>query len=82
MLSDGLSWAAMRQLMGVDEPDYGHLLGELEVFENTPVDTSKYLCPRVEVEVGFVPGRGMSAMPSSTDSALSVCVCTEEISSE
>ena len=52
----GLSSEAMQQMMGVDEPDYGHLLGEMEVFENTPVDTSKYLYPRVEVEVGFVLG--------------------------
>ncbi len=52
----GLSSEAMQKMMGVDEPDYGHLLGEMEVFENTPVDTSKYLFPRVEVEVGFVLG--------------------------
>ncbi|MGW4633902.1 2-keto-4-pentenoate hydratase [Nocardia sp. NPDC004415] len=52
----GLSSKAMQQMMGVDEPDYGHLLGEMEVFEDVPVDTSKYLLPRVEVEVGFVLG--------------------------
>ncbi|WP_067668140.1 2-keto-4-pentenoate hydratase [Nocardia miyunensis] len=52
----GLSSEAMQKMMGVDEPDYGHLLAEMEVFENTPVDTSKYLYPRVEVEVGFVLG--------------------------
>ncbi|MFC4124395.1 2-keto-4-pentenoate hydratase [Nocardia rhizosphaerae] len=52
----GLSSKAMQQMMGVDEPDYGHLLAEMEVFENVPVDTSKYLLPRVEVEVGFVLG--------------------------
>ncbi|MEZ0363012.1 2-keto-4-pentenoate hydratase [Mycobacterium sp. pUA109] len=59
----GLSSLAMQQMMGVDEPDYGHLLDEMEVFEHTPVDTSKYLAPRVEVEVGFIladdlPGAG------------------------
>ncbi|MFI8974013.1 2-keto-4-pentenoate hydratase [Nocardia asteroides] len=52
----GLSSKAMQQMMGVDEPDYGHLLAEMEVFEDVPVDTSKYLLPRVEVEVGFVLG--------------------------
>ncbi|MCP9621435.1 2-keto-4-pentenoate hydratase [Nocardia otitidiscaviarum] len=52
----GLSSKAMQQMMGVDEPDYGHLLAEMEVFEDIPVDTSKYLYPRVEVEVGFVLG--------------------------
>ncbi|MFF2086795.1 2-keto-4-pentenoate hydratase [Nocardia sp. NPDC058176] len=52
----GLSSKAMQQMMGVDEPDYGHLLAEMEVFENVPVETSRYLLPRVEVEVGFVLG--------------------------
>lgn len=52
----GLSSEAMQQMMGVDEPDYGHLLADMEVFENIPVDTARYLYPRVEVEVGFVLG--------------------------
>lgn len=50
----GLSSEAMQKMMGVDEPDYGHLLDEMQVFENTPVKTAGYLYPRVEVEVGFV----------------------------
>jgi 2-keto-4-pentenoate hydratase len=59
----GLSSEAMQKMMGVDEPDYGHLLADMEVFENVPVDTSKFLFPRVEVEVGFIlaedlPGAG------------------------
>ncbi|MCX4093492.1 2-keto-4-pentenoate hydratase [Nocardia sp. alder85J] len=52
----GLSSKAMQQMMGVDEPDYGHLLGEMAVFEQVPVVASNYLYPRVEVEVGFVLG--------------------------
>ncbi|OBK92560.1 2-keto-4-pentenoate hydratase [Mycobacterium sp. 1165178.9] len=59
----GLSSKAMQQMMGVDEPDYGHLLDEMELFEDVPVKTNRYLYPRVEVEVGFVlsadlPGAG------------------------
>jgi 2-keto-4-pentenoate hydratase len=59
----GLSSEAMQQMMGVDEPDYGHLLDEMQVFEDQPVKASRYLYPRVEVEVGFVladdlPGTG------------------------
>ena len=50
----GLSSKAMQQMMGVDEPDYGHLLDEMEVFEDTPVKAGRYLYPRVEVEVGFI----------------------------
>jgi len=59
----GLSSEAMQKMMGVDEPDYGHLLADMEVFEDVPVDTSRFLFPRVEVEVGFIlaedlPGAG------------------------
>ena len=59
----GLSSKAMQEMMGVDEPDYGHLLDEMAVFEDRPVPSGKYLYPRVEVEVGFVladdlPGEG------------------------
>ncbi|KHO17881.1 2-keto-4-pentenoate hydratase [Mycolicibacterium setense] len=59
----GLSSKAMQDMMGVDEPDYGHLLDEMEVFENVPVPSSNFLYPRVEVEVGFIladdlPGAG------------------------
>src|ERR1043165_7419141 len=39
----GLSSKAMQDMMGVDEPDYGHLLDEMEVFENVPVPSSKFL---------------------------------------
>ena len=59
----GLSSEAMQKMMGVDEPDYGHLLADMEVFEDVPVVAAKYLFPRVEVEVGFLlaedlPGAG------------------------
>ena len=59
----GLSSLAIQQMMGVDEPDYGHLLDEMQVFEDTPVPAGRYLYPRVEVEVGFIlsadlPGAG------------------------
>lgn len=59
----GLSSLAMQQMMAVDEPDYGHLLDDMQVFEDVPVDAARYLYPRVEVEVGFIlsedlPGAG------------------------
>ncbi|MGB3232687.1 MAG: 2-keto-4-pentenoate hydratase [Mycobacterium sp.] len=59
----GLSSEAMQKMMNVDEPDYGHLLDEMQVFEEVPVRSERFLYPRVEVEVGFVladdlPGAG------------------------
>jgi 2-keto-4-pentenoate hydratase len=59
----GLSSEAMQKMMNVDEPDYGHLLDRMEVYEDKPVPSANYLYPRVEVEVGFIlsddlPGAG------------------------
>ncbi|GIJ71020.1 2-keto-4-pentenoate hydratase [Virgisporangium ochraceum] len=55
----GLSSLAMQQMMGVDEPDYGHLLADMRVDERVPVEAARYCYPRVEVEVGFVLGRDL-----------------------
>jgi 2-keto-4-pentenoate hydratase len=55
----GLSSKAMQQMMGVDEPDYGHLLADMRVDEDQPVPAARYCYPRVEVEVGFVLGEDL-----------------------
>jgi 2-keto-4-pentenoate hydratase len=52
----GLSSRAMQEMMGVDEPDYGHLLSDMVYSEDEPIPTQSFLLPRVEVEVGFVLG--------------------------
>ncbi|MFD9411631.1 2-keto-4-pentenoate hydratase [Streptomyces sp. NPDC059989] len=52
----GLSSPVMQAMMGVDEPDYGHLLDAMELREDTPVPAAAYCAPRIEVEVGFVLG--------------------------
>ena len=52
----GLSSKAMQEMMGVDEPDYGHLLADMEVSSGEPVDAARYCYPRVEVEVAFILG--------------------------
>ena len=38
----GLSSKAMQEMMGVDEPDYGHLLSDMEVSSDEPVPASRY----------------------------------------
>jgi 2-keto-4-pentenoate hydratase len=66
----GLSSKAMQQMMGVDEPDYGHLLGEMEAFEDIPVHAAKYLYPRVEVEVGFILADDLPGVGCTEDDVL------------
>ncbi|MFF2553056.1 2-keto-4-pentenoate hydratase [Nocardia sp. NPDC058058] len=70
----GLSSKAMQQMMGVDEPDYGHLLEEMEVFEDVPVDTAKFLYPRVEVEVGFILGADLPGEDCTEEDVLKATV--------
>ncbi|GFJ96428.1 2-keto-4-pentenoate hydratase [Phytohabitans rumicis] len=41
----GLSSKAMQQMMGVDEPDYGHLLADMRLSESVPVDAGRYCYP-------------------------------------
>jgi 2-keto-4-pentenoate hydratase len=66
----GLSSKAMQQMMGVDEPDYGHLLDEMQVFEDTPVKAGRYLYPRVEVEVGFILAEDLPGADCTEDDVL------------
>lgn len=66
----GLSSRAMQQMMGVDEPDYGHLLDDMALSENIPVDTGRYCYPRVEVEVGFVLGADLPGEGCTEDDVL------------
>ena len=55
----GLSAKAMQQMLGVDEPDYGHLLESMFLWESDAVDASRFLQPRAEIEVAFVLGRAL-----------------------
>jgi 2-keto-4-pentenoate hydratase len=66
----GLSSKAMQQMMGVDEPDYGHLLADMQCFEDVPVDASGYLIPRVEPEVAFVLGADLPGEGCTEDDVL------------
>lgn len=53
----GLSAKAMQQMLGVHEPDYGHLLADMFVDETSVVPMSRFCQPRAEIEVAFVLGR-------------------------
>ncbi|TVT33854.1 2-keto-4-pentenoate hydratase [Amycolatopsis rhizosphaerae] len=56
----GLASRAMQQQMGVDQPDYGHLLAGMFHLEHEPIAAEKYLQPRIEPEIAFVLGRRLS----------------------
>ncbi|MEU8464098.1 2-keto-4-pentenoate hydratase [Streptomyces sp. NPDC029003] len=72
----GLSSPVMQAMMGVDEPDYGHLLDSMELREDTPVRAAAYCAPRIEVEVGFVLG---ADLPGEGCTEADVLAATERV---
>jgi 2-keto-4-pentenoate hydratase len=53
----GLTSAAMQRQLGVDQPDYGHLLDGMFWPEREPLPMLRFLQPRVEPETAFVLAR-------------------------
>ena len=50
----GLTSLAMQQLLGVNEPDYGHLLYSMLLMEGEPCRRDELIYPRVEAELAFL----------------------------
>jgi 2-keto-4-pentenoate hydratase len=50
----GLTSTAMQQMLGVDEPDYGHLLEYMKISNGETVNISDFISPKVEAEIGFI----------------------------
>lgn len=50
----GLTSLAMQNLLGVDQPDYGHLLDDMVVENGGTISFNRVLQPRVEAEIAFV----------------------------
>lgn len=72
----GLASVVMQRMMGVEEPDYGHLLGGMELRSEVPVRAARYCRPRVEVEVGFVLG---GDLPGEGCTPADVLAATERV---
>ncbi|WP_100497467.1 2-keto-4-pentenoate hydratase [Geodermatophilus chilensis] len=66
----GLSSPAMQQMMGVDEPDYGHLLDTMVLTEDQPVPADRYCYPRIEVEIAYVLGDTLPGEDCTEDDVL------------
>jgi 2-keto-4-pentenoate hydratase len=61
----GLTSRAVQQQLGVDQPDFGVLLDDMEFLDGDTVPAGRLLQPKVEAEVAFVVGReSQSEAPS------------------
>ena len=53
----GLTSKAMQATVGIDEPDYGHLLDNMFFADGDAIAADRYIVPRIEVELAFVLGQ-------------------------
>ncbi|MFP5110392.1 2-keto-4-pentenoate hydratase [Neobacillus sp. C211] len=61
----GLTSVAMQQLLGVEQPDYGHLLDSMEISNNGIISLDAMFQPKVEGEIAFVLSKDLKG-PSVT----------------
>ena len=53
----GLTSRAMQQSSQIDEPDYGDLLDDMFFRDGSDIPMSRFIVPRVEVELAFILGK-------------------------
>jgi len=49
----GLTSEAMQEMLGVDQPDFGYLTGEMVSDSGAVLDPAAFVAPRVEAEIAF-----------------------------
>jgi len=56
----GLTSPAIQQMFNVTEPDYGHLLDDMLVYQGVGITASRLLQPRIEGEIAFILERDLT----------------------
>jgi 2-keto-4-pentenoate hydratase len=78
----GLTSGAMQRQLGVDRPDYGHLLDDMFWLEHEPIPVTRFIQPRVEPETAFVlawPLRGPGVTAADAVAAVGFALPALEI---
>lgn len=55
----GLTSKAVQTQLGVDQPDYGILFKDMAYTENSEIDISQLIAPKIETEIAMVIGRDL-----------------------
>lgn len=55
----GVTSKVVMDMLGVNQPDFGHLLSGMVFNEGEPVDSTKMIAPKAEAEVAFILARDM-----------------------
>ncbi len=78
----GLTSEAVQRQLGVDQPDFGALLDDMEVADNGSISMDKLMQPKVETEIAFIMGdnlEGASITPEEMIAAVAHIVVSIEI---
>lgn len=66
----GLTSLAMQTQLGVDQPDFGHLLASMAVPNGGAVVAAELIAPRIELEIAFLLGRDLAGPGVTTADVL------------
>jgi 2-keto-4-pentenoate hydratase len=58
----GLTAPAVQRQLGVDQPDFGVLLSEMQRGEDEQIPHDRLIAPRIEAEIAFIMGRDVEAI--------------------
>ena len=57
----GLTAPAVQRQLGVDQPDFGVLLSDMQLGEDEQIPHGALIAPRIEAEIAFIMGRDVEA---------------------
>lgn len=69
----GLTSEPMQRMLGVDEPDYGHLFASMRVAHGAAFAAAALLQPRVEAEIALILGRELRGPGVTDEDVLDAC---------
>ncbi len=71
----GLTSKSMQRLLGIDEPDFGHLLESMMVPDGGDIPLQELIQPKVEAEIAFLLGQDLQGSGVTVEDALAATRC-------
>ncbi len=69
----GLTSAAMQQLLGVDQPDFGPVFASTVYRDGEVIPVDRFIAPRIEAEIGVILGSNLTGPNCTPGDALRAC---------
>ena len=71
----GLTAEAVQKQLGVDQPDYGVLFGDMQIADGGVLQCSRALQPKAEAEVALILARDLDKPDASADDVFAAAEC-------